>query len=209
MTQPSGPETTTGADIMKQIFKEAGVDPASDLPLGDLLVWYGHPTDPSNPLEFRVGQASPLLASHTVVGLFHDEDEYRVYTLDLSGKPPKSPKDGAPRCFHFSKKSPTYFAVLLPSVKTFVTAMALDWSVVAYDMQPVDRVRIEIAEYIRESKDEQGLPTMTLEDLAKSIESGEYEEEEEEEEDDDDKDDPEPEPGTPTPTPGASSPGVQ
>jgi hypothetical protein len=196
MTDTAAEETITLPKLLTRVRDESGVNPM-DVPIGEQCVWYGPPggTDPLQLIQVRVQEPFRLFKSHTVLSIFHDDEEIRVYTM-LSGKPdPTQPMLAAPRCTHLSKRGPVYFMEVMP-IDAFVTAMASDWSLVAYDMTPVERARIEIGTYIRENAGK------TIADLADDIESGEYEEQE----DDDDEDDKTP-PGPPSP-PGAPNPGV-
>jgi hypothetical protein len=192
-------ETISLKDILVRIKEESGVDP-NDVPNGEQCVWYGPPggNDPLQLIQVRVAHEFKLFKQHKVIAIFHDEDEFRVYTL-LDGQPdPKAPLLAAPRCTHLSTHGPVYFMEILP-LDAFVTAVATDWSLLAYDMTPVERARVQIGTYVRENEDAIKAGTMSFEDLADDIESGEYEDEEEE----DDKT-----PAAAPPVPGAPNPGV-
>jgi hypothetical protein len=201
-------KTLTSEEVIRRIFKESGADPET-LPVGYQVVWYGppaadgRPSDPSNALVVRLGEDDVLFPAHKVRGIFHDEEEFRVYTLP--GSTPKTPAEAMPRCVHLSKKGPVYFVEMM-NAEAFITAMAADWSLLAYDMRPIDRERILIAEYLREKTADSVLEAdrLTPEQLAESIESGEYADEDEEEEEEEPD-----EPETPPSPTGAPTPGVQ
>lgn len=204
---PPAAEAFTLEKLMARVRKESGVNPI-EVPIGEQCVWYGPPgnTDPLQLIQIRVQETFRLFKQHAVVAIFHDDEEIRVYTM-LNGQPdPKQPMLAAPRCTHLSKYGPTYFMNILP-IDAFVTAMAADWSLVAYDMTPVERARIEIGTFVRENAEKPVQDRMSLEDLADAIESGEYEDDEEEDEEEDDDDKPDAPPAPPA-APGAPNPGV-
>lgn len=197
MTQPAEkpPEMVTFKQVAERIREESGVDPLT-LPTAVEVVWFPPPTAGGItpiPVQIRIGEAYPQYKSHNVLAIFDDEEEIRVYTFPGTSADPKNPMAAAPRGYHLSKKAPTYVVKIYP-IDALVTAIASDQSLVAYDMTPVERARIEIGAYIRENADK------TIADLADDIESGEYEDDE----DDDDDDDKEPPKAPAAPNPGVS-----
>jgi len=179
----------TFEEITARIVKESGNVDIGGLPFGDHVMWYGmqdvsEQGDGTSVVTtrgttvFRVAQPLPMAATLTVFQIYADEDEIRVYAAP-NKEAAKAGKQEALRCFHLSKKAPVYFVENMP-LDAFITAIASELSVLAYDMTPVDREREQIAEFIREeAKTGRSSPY----EMADRIESGEYAEDDEEEED--------------------------
>jgi hypothetical protein len=118
-TTPAPPEDAPPKkyESMEQIFEEirerAGIGSFLDVPRAARACW----VDPDHKaMLFKIGEESPFGAKDTVLGIFHDDAEIRVFTL---------PKErGELKRYCLSKQSPVFVLDTFSDLDMWIDEMA-------------------------------------------------------------------------------------
>lgn len=126
---PSAPEVDDAPpkkyESMEQIFEEilerSGLESFKDVPRSSRAVW----VDPAGAaMVFKIGEPSPFgdekNPADTVLGIFHDEDEIRVYTFPV--------KQGELKRYCLSKRGCVFVLDTFPDVDMWVDEMATEYA---------------------------------------------------------------------------------
>lgn len=128
---PAEPKLTTIESIFAAIRYKSSLNSLKDVKQTVRVVWQdpdgkrfviralddvdGGKTPAANPFVSHLASGSP---TSIVMGIFHDEEEIRVYTLPIDGK-------GFPTCYCLSKREGRSFVEeIMHSVEKFVDVMA-------------------------------------------------------------------------------------
>jgi hypothetical protein len=158
-----------------------------DLPKGASAVWYPTTTDART--TFRVGEFVPFDPYSRVVGIFHNDDVIRVYTLPAAAPTPRPQAwiDRAPMRYTLSRTAPTY-AVDTMNLDAFAAETIKEWNALVDDEEGpnADDELLAVVEYIERRSSETG-GMLALTKLVEELNEGAHRPDDEEEEEGDEE----------------------
>jgi hypothetical protein len=121
----------TQEDFSKALFKEildrSGLDSFGDVPIPKRAVW----EDPGGSLmNIEINEPSPFDKNSIVLGLFHDDEEVRVYTL------PK--QRGEAKRYCLSKRGRTFVVETFSSLEMIIDSLAEEYHVLGITTEVID-----------------------------------------------------------------------
>ena len=181
----------TVQECLREIF--AGVDgDIDDLPKGATVAWFhtnhfDKKTSTPLPTIFRVSEVSPIDPFSRVMGIFHNDDVIRVYTLPTAPPTPRPEAwiDRPPTRYALSRTAPTYVAETM-NLDAFAAETIKEWNALAHDGDEgpdADDELLAVVEYIERRNGETG-GMLALTKLVEELSEGAHRPDDEEEEED-------------------------
>jgi hypothetical protein len=121
----------TQEDFSKALFKEildrSGLDSFGDVPIPKRAVW----EDPGGSLmNVELNQSSPFDKKSVVMGLFHDDEEVRVYTLPA--------EKGEAKRYCLSKRGRTFVVETFSSLEMIIDSLAEEYNTLGIANEVID-----------------------------------------------------------------------
>jgi hypothetical protein len=181
-------------ELGEAILEGVRADP-SMLPKPALVAWFG---PNASLLYIEINKPSPMDRFSVVVGIFHDDDNIRIYTLPAS-VPKEATKgpDGKLMVGNFewivrsasriilSRISPTYVQESLPNLDALADAMIDEWNVLAEGVTSAELELESVCDYLEGLEPGRyGLSADAVSALAQDLRAGEHHADDEDEDED-------------------------
>lgn len=113
--------------LFKEILDRSGLDSFGDVPIPKRAVW----EDPGGSLmNVELNKVSPFDKTSVVMGLFHDDEEVRVYTLPT--------EKGEAKRYCLSKRGRTFVVETFSSLEMIIDALAEEYNTLGIATEVID-----------------------------------------------------------------------
>jgi len=161
--------------------------------------------DQMSPTVFRVGHVCPFNDTMTILAIFEDEDEARLYAVQTVSPNGVTQRALPPTRYTVSKHAPIYSTTAMPQ-DVFESEVAKEIAVVDESTGTDALLRIEALENIAEAAREVKEPDKELFEALKALDAIDAGEDEDPDDEDDEEEETPPTPGSPAPAPASVSP---